>query len=454
MTTSATGIVIPEDVTSTPTFEKEQELWRIAAIVQCAITIIYLLIITFFWRKINIAAAIISEASKAVKAMPSILIFPVAPILLTSVVAAWWLYVAGGLYTAGTITTGDIASTSSNITGLETGNFSSSLSVQEDMNVKDYLMAYHIFSWLWLNNFVHGIAMTTICGAFAGWYWTVIEDGKKTQKDRIPVIAALWRVVRYHLGSIAYGSGIIAVIQFIRVVLAYIDKRTKNAQKSNVVLKVAIKVIQCCMYCFEKFIKFVSRNAYIIIAIKGSSFCSSTMTVFGLLLRHGAQINLTSLISSLILMLGKLILVAGAGAAGFVVLEYTTMVEDVSSKILPIAFIIFISFLVATAFLDVYDLGIASILICFCIDLEENQAGSYMFSESLARAAGKKGQTRASSSGGQSTENMSLMMMPRRVAPSRGMETAMPMTLFKMIFTITMFNIYVPGVGYFFTRQR
>ena len=42
---------------------------------------------------------------------------------------------------------------------------------------------------------------------------------------------------RYHLGSIALGSFIIAVIQFIRAVLEYVDRQMKTANPNNMVMK-------------------------------------------------------------------------------------------------------------------------------------------------------------------------------------------------------------------------
>lgn len=49
----------------------------------------------------------------------------------------------------------------------------------------------------------------------------------------------------------------------------------------------------------------------------------------------------------------------------------------------------------ATGFLQVYDMGIDTILISYLFDLKENKKGQYMFSEGLAKAAGKGGQTRS-----------------------------------------------------------
>ena len=42
------------------------------------------------------------------------------------------------------------------------------------------------------------------------------------------VISAFWRLVRYHLGTAAFGSFIIALIQLVRIILAYIEHLVKK----------------------------------------------------------------------------------------------------------------------------------------------------------------------------------------------------------------------------------
>ena len=54
-------------------------------------------------------------------------------------------------------------------------------------------------------------------------------------------------LARYHLGSIALGSFIIAIIQFIRAVLEYIDRQMKAANPGNVVLKY---LMTCARYTY------------------------------------------------------------------------------------------------------------------------------------------------------------------------------------------------------------
>ena len=77
-----------------------------------------------------------------------------------------------------------------------------------------------------------------------------------------------------------FGALIIAIVQLMRMILAYIDKQTKTWQDKNKLLKIAFKVVACILWCFEKIIKFLTRRAYIMIAINGTPFCRSAKTAF------------------------------------------------------------------------------------------------------------------------------------------------------------------------------
>merc|ERR1719188_2460721 len=100
-----------------------------------------------------------------------------------------------------------------------------------------------------------------IAAAVGIWFFTPKKDrGRKS-----PVPKGVWMVLRYHLGSLVFGAFIIAVIQFIRYIMKYMEKQA-NAQK-NYVLSLIFKVVGCCIWCFEKCVKFLNKNAYIQIAL-------------------------------------------------------------------------------------------------------------------------------------------------------------------------------------------
>ena len=126
------------------------------------------------------------------------------------------------------------------------------------------------------------------------------------------VISAFWRLVRFHLGTAAFGSFIIALIQLVRIILAYIEHLVKKyearinfeisefyngpiLQKKGfgaagkvalVILKAVLACLQCILACFERFMKFINVNAYIETAIYGYNFCRAAMKAFKLLVRN------------------------------------------------------------------------------------------------------------------------------------------------------------------------
>lgn len=66
---------------------------------------------------------------------------------------------------------------------------------------------------------------------------------------------------RFHSGSIAFGALIIALVQLARAILAYTQKKLKG--KTGRVAKALLCMLQCCLWCFEKVLRYINRQAYI-----------------------------------------------------------------------------------------------------------------------------------------------------------------------------------------------
>lgn len=89
---------------------------------------------------------------------------------------------------------------------------------------------------------------------------------------------------RYHLGTVAFGALIIAIVRVIRVILEYIDHKLKKFD--NPFTRCLMCFCKCCFWCLESFLKFINKNAYIMCAIHGKSFCTSARDAFSLLMRN------------------------------------------------------------------------------------------------------------------------------------------------------------------------
>jgi len=215
--------------------------------------------------------------------------------------------------------------------------------------------------------------MTTIAGAVSRHYFA----RPRGQLGPFPVVAAVYCCVRYHMGSLIFGALIIAIVQFIRAVIMYLDSKTKGLQDKNKALKVAFKVVQVCMMCVEKVLKFISKNAYIMVAMKGRSFCGSTVAAFSLLLANLAQVGLVTVISGLLLLLARIVIAATCALVTFNTLtgneEYARGGEsELSSPIVPCLVTTLFAFFVGSAFIGVYAMAIDTILLCFCEDKKVN----------------------------------------------------------------------------------
>ncbi|CAK9013067.1 unnamed protein product [Durusdinium trenchii] len=118
----------------------------------------------------------------------------------------------------------------------------------------DVRFAVSFFMLLWNNAFNIACGQFIVAGAAAAWFFTPnSEKGKKGV-----VRQSLFWAFRYHFGSLAFGSFIIAVVEFIRYTLLYLQKQAE-AQKNRVMVCI-LRITRCCLWCLEKFIKFINKS--------------------------------------------------------------------------------------------------------------------------------------------------------------------------------------------------
>jgi hypothetical protein len=71
-----------------------------------------------------------------------------------------------------------------------------------------YVFLYSLFGYLWLNAFIIGVCQFVISAACAIWYFTSTSDSSGSGS----LMKGFYWVFRYHLGSIAFGSFLIALV--------------------------------------------------------------------------------------------------------------------------------------------------------------------------------------------------------------------------------------------------
>lgn len=150
----------------------------------------------------------------------------------------------------------------------------------KELTMQKYFSA---FMCLWCLFFVSAFSQLVLASAFSRWYWTY----KKSQVPVCVVVDAVARTLLYHTGTLAFGSLTITFCRILRLMVEYVDQQCRKYDNS--VTKAIMCVFRCFFWCLEKFMKFVSKNAYIMTAIHGTNFCTSAKDAFVLLANNALR---------------------------------------------------------------------------------------------------------------------------------------------------------------------
>uniref|UniRef100_A0A8D2KV47 Choline transporter-like protein n=1 Tax=Varanus komodoensis TaxID=61221 RepID=A0A8D2KV47_VARKO len=394
-----------------------KETWLAALIILSVLEAIMLLTLLFLRNRIFIAIALIKEASRAIGYMMSSLLYPILTFILLVICVAYWGMTALYLATSGSplyriAPMNSSAPECKGVSGNESCNplnfnGSSHLPCMTECIFYKYneeglfqqnifnLQIYNVLGFLWCLNFVIALGQCVLAGAFASYYWAF---NKPRDIPACAVISAFLRTLRYHIGSLAFGALILTIVQVIRIILEYLDHKLKDAH--NPAARCILCCLKCCFWCLEKFIKFLNRNAYIMIAIYGKNFCVSAKNAFKLLMRNIARVVVLDKVTDLLLLFGKLLVVGGVGVLAF--FFFTDRIHISNSQFrspvlnyywLPILTVVVGAYFIAQGFFSVYNMCVDTLFLCFLEDLERNdgsQEKPYYMSKSLMKILNKK----------------------------------------------------------------
>jgi len=392
-------IFLPPVISNLSSYYYNKNTWLVLGIVIGVLTIIILLVLIFLFTRIQIAIELLEEASKAVGSMMAVLFFPMGPFFVQGFIILWFAVVASFLATSGEkeykvvdassaktcmnpdtnkmFQTNDVCDPAtfppvcgSNCTDCPTPmcvfhKFGPALS-------DSWLQFFNFFGLFWLLFFVEALGEMVMAGAFAGWYWNLDKNG---ELENVGIFQSLKRTFRYHLGTLAFGSLILSFVRILRLILEYVEDKLKEYGEDNPLVKCITCCCKCCLYCLEKFIRFLNRNAYIMTAVYGHSFCSGARRSFSLLAQNSVRTLVLDKVTDFILFIGKLIVVGLVAAATFATFssEATSSLNlNLNYNLVPMLVIIMGTYAIASNFFAVYSMGVDTIFLCFLEDIEKH----------------------------------------------------------------------------------
>ena len=116
------------------------------------------------------------------------------------------------------------------------------------------------------------------------------------------------------------------------------------------------------MDCFDRFMRYLTRNAYIYMAISSESFCSSALNAFILILKNSAKFAFVEGFAEAFMFIAKFCISVFSTVTSLVIMKYALADNPVSSPIVPGLVILFIAFIVAGIFVSIFDAASNTIL--------------------------------------------------------------------------------------------
>lgn len=115
-----------------------------------------------------------------------------------------------------------------------------------------FRLYFFIFGTFWCNAFIQALGIFIIASSCCMWYY---NHGANAQLDS-PVTRSAKMAFRYHFGSLAFGAFLLALVQFIEMLVEMFKKHAESTgvAQQNKCFEYAISCLQCCLKCMERII--------------------------------------------------------------------------------------------------------------------------------------------------------------------------------------------------------
>ncbi|KAF6017903.1 SLC44A1 [Bugula neritina] len=331
------------------------------SIVATVFTVILLLVILVMRKRLQLAVALFQEAGRVLEHSPLILIQPV------------WTYLFQLIILVGGIIMLILCAGITDPVAVEDmlrvdANGTHHIYQFIDRPFVPYFWWYIVIGVVWMVEFANAIQQLVVAGTVAEWYFT--RDKKSLS---CILCKATSRTVLYHLGSAAFGSFLITLVRIPRYILMKVNQKIKDG--SNECAKFMLKCCICCLYCLEKCLRYINRNAYIVIAISSTNFCVARVKAFHTLLSNVLRVLAINTVGDFVLFLGKVLVMATNVIIAFFMFDRHNAGASYGNKnlfFLPMLGIAIFSYLIAHCFLSSFEMLVDTLLLCFCEDVKQN----------------------------------------------------------------------------------
>jgi hypothetical protein len=215
---------------------------------------------------------------------------------------------------------------------------------------------YSIFSLIWSSEVIRNVGVVTVSGVFATRYFL----GKNNTQVTSPTAESFKRASTYSFGSVCFGSLIVAVIEFVKLLVDTSDERNS----------IGGAILSCLLGIIEDLVRYFNKYAYTQIAIYGKPYIEAAQSTWELVKSRGVEAIINDNLVGTALALGCTFIALVSETVTSVVfkLAHGNYEKDIMQYVLTLVATTLISFLVSNTALSVINSGVTTTFVCLAED--------------------------------------------------------------------------------------
>lgn len=242
-------------------------------------------------------------------------------------------------------------------------------------------LVYYVFVTVWVLELVSALNQFAVAYAVALWFYSDwdLNGNKITPYCAVPrgMVAGL----TFHLGSLIFGSCVVTAIKCVKWVLMLIARAAKA--EDNKVAACIVGCCACCMQCMETTVAFVSRTAYVDIALNSKPYCRAAREAAEFMAGHATDVAVLTGATFVLSALGCSLVAALGGFSTWMLLStQESFTSDTSPNYVEEPEFVagvaaFVCFTVAVCFLEVLDQTAETLLFVFAVSVKDGNCEQF-----------------------------------------------------------------------------
>jgi hypothetical protein len=325
--------------------------------------LVFLVLLFCARESIDIAVACVGEACNTMFAMPSLLLQPAVEVGSKLIALSVLLYGLGWLFS-----TGEIKAESANIGGVELRGVHRSFNYTEEQMY--YILSY-IFGVFWVDEIFTAMSQFVVSYSVVLYYFCPKDASGYKEAPSFPLFRGYFVGFIYHIGTIAFGAALIAIVRIISLILSYVAKQAEK--EGNAALACIAKLLVCIVQCFKRCLEFINKNAYMDVAYRSSWFCTAAKNALKMIMQEATLMALLNGACFIFQIAGGLLISLAGGYAAYLGCQQDLFTNPLSEYYVdnPIAVTIagfLVGLTVAVPFMLTFDQCADTLLYCYVMD--------------------------------------------------------------------------------------